>query len=249
MFWLKKLVFVAVALVVGAGVFALRTGSRGENTAQATESLHTPPAEDPDPLKQLEKRQAELEKQKAELEKQKQQLDAALENVKTEKQRLEAEQKKRAADAAAAAELANTITVSVGDPGKPRPYQIREVVNGREATMVCTDLDLLTKYLTRVRSDPKGAKKLAIHGNLTDPEHNLSPAILRDVCKACAAAGYETGVFWYSISVEGLGFRDAPWVHQTFQADPTNYWPGPGHIVELKKYADRWSPFPDGARY
>jgi RNA polymerase sigma factor (sigma-70 family) len=245
MFWVKKVMTAAVLtlLVIGAGALALGTAGRVESAAPAAEpnpsgpaaerSRAAPPAhaDEADALKRLEKRQAELEAQQC-------QLDAAFEELRAERQRLVAERKKNA-PAAAITEAENTITVSVGELGAPRPYRISEVVNGTEATLVVTRLDLLARYLARAHNDPNGPKKLAIHGLLTDPGHGLSPAVLSGACAACADAGYERGVFWYTVSFEGLGGRDAPWVHQTFQADPDNYWPGPGDVVDLKTYGLR----------
>ncbi len=188
MIWMKKVMTAAVAavLVVGAGAFALGTAGRSENVARATEPLRpgAPPAapQEADPLKRVEKQLADLEKQKL-------LLDMTLEGLKTEKKKLEDAKREKEAEADAL-DLGRDIAVSVGESDWPRPYLVREVVNGRVAEMTCSNLDLLTTYLARVHNDPKGPKKLRISAN-----QGQSMDELGKVFAACAAAGYATAAF------------------------------------------------------
>jgi RNA polymerase sigma factor (sigma-70 family) len=188
MFWMKKVMTAAViaVLVVGAGVLALGTTGWAGSSAGATEpgAANAPlaPAEEPDPLKRLEKRLADLEKQK-------QLLDATLEDLKAEKQKLESSRKEREA-AAAAAELGKDIAVDVAAVGHAPAFTVREVVNGRVAEVSCSNLDVLTVYLTRALNDPKGPKKLRISAHMGHPADQL-----RRVFAACASAGYTKAAF------------------------------------------------------
>lgn len=190
MFWMKKAMTAAVlaVCVLGAGLLALGTSGRSANVAQANEPLGEggQPAkkapEDPDPLKRLEKRLADLEKQK-EL------LDATLEDIRNEKRKLEAEKKEKD-DATEAAALGKDIEVSVGANDWPRPYLVREVVNGRVVEMTCSSLDLLTTYLARAKADPKGPKNMRVTAY---KDHSMDE--LRKVFAACAAAGYAKAQF------------------------------------------------------
>jgi RNA polymerase sigma factor (sigma-70 family) len=188
MFWMKKAMTAAVVMVLalGAGVLALGTAGRSANVAQATEPpTGAPPAkavpEETDPLKRVEKRIADLEKQK-EL------LDATLADIKAEKKKLEDAKKEKDA-AAAAAELGKDIAVAAATSGS-RPYTVREVVNGRVAEVTCSNLDVLTTYLTRAHNHPKGPKNLRISAN---KDHSTDD--LRKVFAACAAAGYAKATF------------------------------------------------------
>ena len=43
-----------------------------------------------------------------------------------------------------------------------KAYTVREVVNGKVASVSCTDLDMLATYLRRAFNDPKGPKSLRL---------------------------------------------------------------------------------------
>lgn len=190
MFWMKKMMTAAVVavFVIGAGALALGTFGRSASVSHATEPgapvAPPAPAEDPDPLKRLEKRKAELEKQKKE-------LDAALADLKSEKQKLEESQKAKDAAAELGGELAVVVTEGGRGLGwsKP-PYTVREVVNGKIGEMQCYDLDILTVYLTRAASDPKGPKKLRIYA-----DGHWSHDQIYKLFAVCAQAGYKKALF------------------------------------------------------
>ncbi|AMV29608.1 ECF RNA polymerase sigma factor SigW [Gemmata sp. SH-PL17] len=187
MFWMKKIMTATVVavLVVGTGILGLGLTGRSESVAQATEPLSrggtNNAPEEPDTMKRLEKRLADLEKQK-------QLLDTTLEELKAEKQKLE-DAKREKAEADAAAELGKDVAVVVGDAGKAA-YTIREVINDRVAEITCSNLDALTKYLSRAFNDPKGPKKLRV---IAYKEH--SSDYLHPVFAACGAAGYTKATF------------------------------------------------------
>ncbi|WP_171473260.1 RNA polymerase sigma factor [Frigoriglobus tundricola] len=235
MFWMKKAMTAAVAavLVVGAGVLALGTAGRSENTARATEppaAVALPAAEEPDTLKRLELQLADLEKQKR-------LLDATLDGLKVEKQKLEAAQKAREA-VAEAAELGKRIAVAVGPNNSPSPYLVREVVNGRVGEMTCSSLDLLTTYLTRAHRDPKGPKELRISAYKDCPTDQL-----RSVFAACAAAGYGKAAFSHTAKPFFAHLSYEPRftvLREEVVIDPTpaEALPKPGEI-DLTKYAPK----------
>lgn len=237
MIWMKKVMTAAVAavLVVGAGAFALGVSGRSESAARATEPLTpgAPPAapEEADPLKRVEKRLADLEKQK-------QLLDATLADLQAEKKKLEDAKREKEAEADAL-DLGRDIAVSVGESDWPRPYLVREVVNGRVAEMTCSNLDLLTTYLARVHNDPKGPKKLRISAYKEHPMDDLGK-----VFAACATAGYakaafshnERPVHRYQMAVDHL--------HQAaleYRIKLDGSAPKPGEI-DLRKYAEPKKP-------
>jgi RNA polymerase sigma factor (sigma-70 family) len=189
MLWMKKLTAaVAAALVLGAGVLALGFAGSTAVAARAGEG-DAPPApkaaDAPDPLRRVEALLADLEKQKR-------QLDQTLERLQAEKQQLEDAKKAREA-VAAAAELGKDVEVAVGKSDGPRPYLVREVVNGRVAEMTCSSLDLLTLYLTRARTDPKGPKALRV-----TTSRDVLFADLKKVLTACEAAGYKHATLSYT---------------------------------------------------
>jgi RNA polymerase sigma factor (sigma-70 family) len=185
MFWMKKVMTAAVAvvLVLGAGVLALGTADRSGNVAHATEPPTTgappAPAEEPDALKRIEREQAVLEKQKA-------LAEAALEDLKVRKQKLQEAQKAKSA----AAELGSDLAIVVTESGGKLSYTVREVVNEKIGEMHCSDSDVLAKYLARTFNDPKGPKKLRVHASKGAPEDQL-----KKLFEACAAAGYSKVTF------------------------------------------------------
>ena len=133
----------------------------------------TPPESPDEAAKRIERRLAELEKQKIE-------LDRALVELQEEKARIDLRKRN------AAAELGKDIAVEVGD-GKSA-FVIREVVNAKVAEVQCSDVDILTTYLTRAFNDPKGPKSLRVSAHKDHPYDHLS-----QVFAACAAAGYGEG--------------------------------------------------------
>jgi RNA polymerase sigma factor (sigma-70 family) len=183
MFWVKKAVAcVAVAvLVLGAGGLAL-VSTNGGATARAEQPKSPPPAPDADPLRRVDKELADLEARQKELSKN-------LEALRAEREKLQALQraKQEAADAAA---LGTDIEVSLGQSDWPRPYLVREVVNGKVSEMTCSSLDLLTLYLSRAKGDPKGPKALRVSAY---KDHAMDE--LKKVFAACSAAGYKTATF------------------------------------------------------
>jgi RNA polymerase sigma factor (sigma-70 family) len=235
MFWMKKVMTAAVAavLVLGAGVLALGTTSRSGSTAGATEPVAAgappAPAEEPDALKRLEKRLADLEKQK-------QLLDATLEDLKVEKQKLESARREKEA-ATAAAELGKDIAVRVDDAGHSPAFTVREVVNGRIAEVTCSNLDILTTYLTRAFNDPKGPKKLRISASSEYPADQL-----RHLFAACATAGYTKAVFSHSVtyyySAEAIKYYKKALEFQAVELQPNEPAPKPGEI-DLTPYGPK----------
>jgi hypothetical protein len=129
-----------------------------------------------------------LEKQIADLRKQKELLGAMEMDLFAEKAKLEDAKKAKAA-AAAVEELGKDVAVSVGE-GKSPTYTVREVVNGKVAEIRCSDLDMLTTYLTRAFSDPKGPKKIRVSAYKDHPSDQL-----RQVFAACATAGFTKASF------------------------------------------------------
>lgn len=185
MFLMKKVMTAAVVamLVLGAGVLALGTVSRSEDVARAAEQptpvTPLPTPEESDALKRLEKRLNDLEKQKL-------LLDATLEDLKGEKKRLEDAKRNKEEVAAMNADI---VIVLSGEKGKPR-YAIREVVDGKVEAMQCSNLGILTTYLTRAFNDPKGPKTLRVS---TTPHYSADR--VAQVFRACAKAGYAKATF------------------------------------------------------
>jgi hypothetical protein len=171
---------VVAVLVLGTGVLALSTANRSGNVAHATEQPTTapPPApvEESDPVKRIEKRLAELEKQKK-------LLDAKLEDLMVEKQKLEDAQKEKDA---VAAELGSDLAVVVTENWNGPSYTVREVIRGKIGSILCSDTDVLAKYLSRAFNDPKGPKKLRVHVARNFPQDQL-----KKVFEACALAGFQ----------------------------------------------------------
>lgn len=187
MFWMKKVMTAAVlaVLVIGAGAFALGTLNRSDNATAAEPTpgaVKAPPARQDDDLKRIEKQLADLQKQK-------EAIDAKLADLSGEKAKLENEKKERE-EKLAAEELGKDVEVAVGQSDWPRPYLIREVLNGKVVEMTCSSLDLVTTYLMRARNDPKGPRGLRISA-----DKNQSMDELRKVFAACAAAGYAKATF------------------------------------------------------
>lgn len=183
MFWVKKAVaFVAVAvLVLGVGGFAL-VSTDGGATARAEQPKAKLPAPDAEPLTRVKRELADLEERQK-------QLAATLDALRAEERKLQDLQraKEEAADAAA---LGTDIEVSVGASDWPRPYLVREVVNGKVSEMTCSSLDLLTLYLSRAKADPKGPKALRVTAY---KDHTMDD--LKKVFAACSAAGFKTAAF------------------------------------------------------
>jgi RNA polymerase sigma factor (sigma-70 family) len=185
MFWMKKVIAgLAMTVVVAGGLlagFTLRT----DGVAHATTPLAGDPQAAPEDPDAAVKR---LEKQIADLRKQKELLGAMEMDLFAEKAKLE-EAKKAKAAAAAVEELGKDVAVSVGE-GKSPTYTVREVVNGKVAEIRCSDLDMLTTYLTRAFSDPKGPKKIRVSAYKDHPSDQL-----RQVFAACATAGFTKASF------------------------------------------------------
>ena len=231
MFWMKKALTATVVavLVVGTGVLGFGLAGRSECTAQATEPLGLAVSgaapEEPDAVKRLEKRLADLEKQK-------QLLDTTLEDLKAEKQKLEDSKRERVA-ADAAAELGKDLAVVVGDAGHSA-YTVREVVNERIAEITCSNLDILTRYLSRAFNDPKGPKKLRI---IACKDHSLDH--VRPVLAACAAAGYTKAAFSHTDRLL-LVSRVVTVLHDTHTKYTVKLFqplPQPGEL-DLRKFAE-----------
>jgi hypothetical protein len=179
----KKLAagLVLAVLVVGGLLAGLAT--RSGDAVLATEPLAgDPQAQAEDPAAAAKR----LEKQLADLQKQRELLDAMMADLQAEKKRLDEAKKAKAA----AVELGDDIAVMVAKGSKSPQFTIREVVNGKVGEMRCSDLDVLTKYLTRAFNDPKGPKKLRVRADLNIPQSQL-----KDVFAACAAAGYKKASF------------------------------------------------------
>jgi len=185
MFWMKKMaVLVVLTALVGGGVLA-GVGLQSKGVAQATVPRPADPQTSPDDPDAALKR---LNKQIEDLRKQRELLGAKEMDLFAEKARLEETAKAKAA-AEAVAGLGKDIAVVV-ENGKPSEYRIYEAVNGKIAELSCSDLDMLTTYLRRTFSDPKGPKKLRIGA---DKEQSYEH--LREVFAACASAGYKTTSF------------------------------------------------------
>ncbi len=171
MFLLKKVAagLAFAVLVTGsllAGI-AIRPGNAVQATVLMASEQEAPPYDPDAAAKRLDRRLADLMKQK-EL------LDEA------------AKAKARAADAA---ELGSDLAVVI-ENGTPTEYRIYEVVNGKIAEVLCSDLDILTTYLRRTFNDPKGPKKLRVGADKVQ-----SYVQLRQVLASCAAGGYKTASF------------------------------------------------------
>lgn len=184
MFWMKKALAVGAILMLGAGALTLGFAGRADN-ARATEP---PPqataaaSDEDDTIKQLEKQLADLQKQQELLAKR------AAEVMRERTKRQEAMWEKEEAEAAA--KLGKDIVVIVGATSAPRPFTVREVVNGRVAEVTCFSLDALTTYLARAHADPKGPEALRVSVYEDHPA-----AEVRKVLAACAKAGYAKATF------------------------------------------------------
>jgi RNA polymerase sigma factor (sigma-70 family) len=230
MFWMKKVVTAAVlAVLVIGGALALGTLNRSDSVVAAEPNAGAkPPAREEDELKRIEKQLADLQKQKED-------IDAKLSDLSGEKAKLENEKKERD-EKAAAEELGKDIEVAVGQNDWPRPYLVREVVNGKVAEMTCSSLDLLKVYLTRAHNDSKGPQKLRISA-----DRNQSMDELRKVFAVCVAAGYTKATFGL---VDRLTIATHRTVTGTFLAYDLHYkttfkemLPDPG-VIDLKKLAE-----------
>ena len=183
MFWMKKVMTVAAALLVTTGVLALLgLGGRPDSAAHAA-----PPAgvEDPETAKRfLEKRLADLEKERADVE-------AGLAKLKAEQKKLDDAKKEKEKEKEKAALAADTVLVTVINTGGGKfQYSVRELIDGKAGEMRCSDLDVLATYLTRARNDPKGPKNLRVSA-----AHDFSAEQVAKVFAACAKAGYKKATF------------------------------------------------------
>ena len=121
------------------------------------------------------------------------------------------------------------IAIVVGE-GKSA-FTVREVVNGKVAEVTCSDLDILTTYLTRAFNDPRGPKNLRVSAYKDHPYDHL-----RQVLAACATAGYAKALF--SVTELRYSVRTVPYttVYRTVvthrEVEPTLK---PGEI-DLTKY-------------
>jgi RNA polymerase sigma factor (sigma-70 family) len=226
MFWMKKVLAGFAAAVLVAGGLLAGFAMKSDGVARATEPLATEPQAAPDDLDDVAKR---LEKRLADLEKQKELLNATLADLQAEKAKLD-EAKKAKAAAAAAAELGKDIAVDVGTGESA--YTVREVMNGKVAVVTCSDLDILTTYLTRAFNDPKGPKQLRVSAYKDHPVDDL-----RKVFAACATAGYAKASFSHTrYSVRVVPYTVVTRNRVTVREIEPSLEPG---LIDLKKYAPK----------